>query len=172
MIKDKFNGKCYNCNHHGHRANECKEKPKFEGKCHKCNKHGHNSSECKIKILNLAEQIVKATFGWDYNTQCKYHYYGEFGYIGMNCVKHHMRKIDNTKRCFICTKLGHLVKNYMNTRRIEDEKKENFDNIRKQMRHQGMCMIMVNQTMLLSGNKKLERRRDSNGLQNLLINKV
>ena len=32
--KEKFNGKCYNCNQHGHRANECKEKPKFEGKCH------------------------------------------------------------------------------------------------------------------------------------------
>ena len=33
-----FNGKCYNCNQHCHKANECKEKPKFEGKCHKCKK--------------------------------------------------------------------------------------------------------------------------------------
>ena len=36
--KAKFNGKYYNYNQHGHRANECKEKPKFEGQCHKCNK--------------------------------------------------------------------------------------------------------------------------------------
>ena len=50
--KAKFNGKCYNCNQHGHRPNKCKEKPKFEGKCHKCKKHGHKSSKCKTKILN------------------------------------------------------------------------------------------------------------------------
>ena len=43
--KEKFIGKCYNCNQHSHRANECKEKPKFEGKCHKCKKYGHKSSE-------------------------------------------------------------------------------------------------------------------------------
>ena len=39
--KEKFNGKCYNCNKHGHRASECKEKPKFEDKCHNCKKQGH-----------------------------------------------------------------------------------------------------------------------------------
>ena len=50
--KEKFNEKCYNCNHHCHKANECKENPRFEGKCHKCKKHGHTSSECKTKILN------------------------------------------------------------------------------------------------------------------------
>ena len=27
--REKFNGKCYNYNKHGHKANECKEKPKF-----------------------------------------------------------------------------------------------------------------------------------------------
>ena len=43
--KEKFNGKCYNYSQHGHKANECKEKPKFEGKCHKCNKQGHKASE-------------------------------------------------------------------------------------------------------------------------------
>ena len=43
--KVKFNGKCYNCIQHGHKANECKEKPKFEGKCHKCKKQGHKASE-------------------------------------------------------------------------------------------------------------------------------
>ena len=64
--KTKFNGKCYNCNQHGHRENECKEKPRFEGKCHKYKKNGYKSLECKTKILNLAEQIVKAIFGWDY----------------------------------------------------------------------------------------------------------
>ena len=47
--KAKFNRKWYNCNQHGHRANECKEKPKFKGKCHKCKKHGHRASECKEK---------------------------------------------------------------------------------------------------------------------------
>ena len=56
---------------------------------------------------------------------------GEFGNIGENYVKHHMRKRDTTKRCFICTELGHLAKNCMNTRRIEDEKKENTDNLTK-----------------------------------------
>ena len=42
-----------------------------------------------------------------------------------------MRTRDTTKRCFICIELGHLAKNYMNTRRIEDEKKEKAKNIRK-----------------------------------------
>ena len=40
-----------------------------------------------------------------------------------------MRKRDTTKRCFTCTKLGHLAKNCMNTGWIEDEKKEKTDNI-------------------------------------------
>ena len=75
-------------------------------------------------------------FGWDYNTWCKCYYYREFGHIGMNCVKHHMRKSDTTRRCFICTELGHLDKNCMNTGRIEDEKKEKIDNIGKKMRQQ------------------------------------
>ena len=101
--EDKFNGKCYNYNQHGYRANECKEKPKFEGKYHKCKKHGHKSSECKTKILNPVEHIVKAIFGWAYNTWCICHYCGEFGHIGMNCVKHHMRTRDTMRRCFICT---------------------------------------------------------------------
>ena len=42
--KEKFSGKCYNCNQHGHKPNECKEKPRFEGTSHKCNKHWHKSS--------------------------------------------------------------------------------------------------------------------------------
>ena len=88
-------------NQHGHRENECIEKPKFEGKCHKCKKYGHKSLECKTKIANLVEQIVKAIFGWDYNTWCRCHYYGGFGHIAMNCVKHHIRKRDTTRRCFI-----------------------------------------------------------------------
>ena len=40
-----------------------------------------------------------------------------------------MRKRDTTKRCFTCTKLGHLAKNCMNTGRIKDEKKAKVDNI-------------------------------------------
>ncbi|MGV7619839.1 hypothetical protein PJK57_29025, partial [Mycobacterium kansasii] len=63
--KEKFNGKCYNFIQHGHRANECKEKPKFEGKCHKCKKQGHKESECRTKSLNLVEKIVKEIFDWD-----------------------------------------------------------------------------------------------------------
>ena len=52
----------------------------------------------------------------------------------MNCVKHHLRKRDTNKRCFICIELGYLRKNYMNTRINEDEKKAKDDNIRKKMR--------------------------------------
>ena len=52
--KEKFNGKCYSCNKHGHRASECKEKPKFECKCHNCKKQ-HKYSKWKTKILNPVE---------------------------------------------------------------------------------------------------------------------
>ena len=41
---------------------------------------------------------------------------------------------DTTRRCFICTELGHLAKTYINTGRIEDEKKAKGDNIRKKRR--------------------------------------
>ena len=74
---------------------------------------------------------MKEIFGCNYNTWCRGHYYGAYGYIGMNCVKHHMRRRDATIRCFTCTKLGHLAKNYMNIGRIEDEKKEKENNTRK-----------------------------------------
>ena len=47
-----------------------------------------------------------------------------------------MRKRDTTKRCFICTKLGHLGKKCMNAGRIEDEKKKKVDNIWKKKRQQ------------------------------------
>ena len=77
---------------------------------------------------------MKAIFNQDYNTWCRCHYCGEFGHIGINCVKRHLRKRNTTKKCFICTKLTHLAKNCMNTGRIEDEKKEKDDNIQKQMR--------------------------------------
>ena len=40
-----------------------------------------------------------------------------------------MRKRDTTKRCFTCNELGHLAKNCMNTRRVEDEKKAKANNI-------------------------------------------
>ena len=35
---------------------------------------------------NLVEKIVKEIFGWDYNTWCRCHYYGEFGHIGTNFI--------------------------------------------------------------------------------------
>ena len=79
---------------------------------------------------------MKALFGWDYNTWCKCHYYGEYGHIAMNCIKHYFKKRDSTVRCFICTKLGHIAKNCMNIGMIEDEKKARVDNIRKHMRQQ------------------------------------
>ena len=49
----------------------------------------------------------------------------------MNCIKHHFRKRDSMIICFICTKLGHIAKNFMNTGKIEDEKKARVDDIRK-----------------------------------------
>ena len=134
--KGKFKGKCFNCNQHGHKANECNEKPKFEGKCHKCKKQGHKASECRSKSSNPAEQIVKAIFGWDYNTWCRCHYCGEYGHIGANCRRHHQRKKDTTIRCYTCTELGHIAKNCMNIKKVEDEKKAKADNIRKQMKQQ------------------------------------
>lgn len=75
------------------------------------------------------------------------YYCGEFGHIGMNCVKHHLRKRDTTRRCFICTELGHLAKNYMNTQRVEDEKKAKADNVRKQMRQQWIPKSVENGNM-------------------------
>ena len=48
--KEKFNGKCYNCNQHGHRANERNKKPKFDGKCHKWKKHVDKYFEWKTNI--------------------------------------------------------------------------------------------------------------------------
>ena len=48
-------------------------------------------------------QHNKLIFGWNYKIWCRYHYCGEFGHIGENCVKHHMRKKETTKRCFMCT---------------------------------------------------------------------
>ena len=132
--KSKFNGKCFNCNQHGHKAIECKEKPKFEGNCHKCKRHGHKASQCKSKSPNPAKQLVKAIFGWDYNTWCRCHYCGEYGHIGINCARHHLRKRDTTVRCYTCTKLGHIAKNCMNIEIIEDEKKTRADNIWKQMK--------------------------------------
>ena len=47
-----------------------------------------------------------------------------------------MRTRDSTRRCFICTKFGHLAKNFMDTERIEDEKKTKSKKIQKQMRQQ------------------------------------
>ena len=57
---------------------------------------------------------MKEIFGWDQNTWCRCHNYGEFGYIGETCVKHHMRKKYATKRYLICIELGHLAMNCMN----------------------------------------------------------
>ena len=134
--KAKFNGKCFNCNQHGHKANECKEKPKFKGNCHNCKKHGHKAFQCKSKAFNPAEQLAKAIFGWDYNTWCRCHYCGEYGHIGINCTRHHLRKRDTTIRCYTCTELGHIAKNCMNIERVENEKKIKADIIRKQMKEQ------------------------------------
>ena len=55
-----------------------------------------------------------------------------------------MRKRDTTKRCFIYIVLGHLAKNCMNTRRIEDEKKAKAYKIKKQMRQQWIPKSLEN----------------------------
>ena len=58
-----------------------------------------------------------------------------------------MRKRDTTRIRFICIELGHLAENYMNIGRIEDEKKEKDNNIRKHMRQQSLPRMQV-QTMM------------------------
>ena len=65
----------------------------------------------------------------------------------MNCVKHHIRKRDTTKRCYIFIELGHLAKNYMNTRRIEDEKKVRADNIKRKMRQKWILETLWNASL-------------------------
>ena len=110
--------------------------PKFEGNCHKCKMPGHKAFQCRSKSFNPAERLVKAIFGWDYNTWCRCHYCGEYGHIGINCARHHLRKKDTTLWCYTCTELSHIAKNYMNIERVEDEKKTKADNIQKQMRQQ------------------------------------
>ena len=74
--------------------------------------------------------------GWDYNTWCRCHYFGEYGHTGINFFRHHQRKRDSIVRCYTCTEIGHIAKNCMNIGKIEDEKKAKVDNIRKQMRQQ------------------------------------
>ena len=44
------------------------EKPKFEGKCNKCKKQGHKASDYRTKSFTPTKKIVKAIFGWIYNT--------------------------------------------------------------------------------------------------------
>ena len=78
--------------------------------------------------------MVKVIIGWDYNTWCRCHYYGEYGHIGINCTRHHLRKKDTTIRCYTCTKLGQIAKNCMSIGKVEDEKKARVDNIKKQIR--------------------------------------
>lgn len=50
-----FNGKYFNCNKYGHRANECRIRNNQNtnsptGQCSKCNKVGHNSENCKMNV--------------------------------------------------------------------------------------------------------------------------
>ena len=44
--------------------------------------------------------------------------------------------MDSTIRCYTCTEIGHIAKNYMNIGKIEDEKKIKADIIRKQIRQE------------------------------------
>ena len=63
--KEKFNGKCYNCSQHVHKANECKEKPKFEGNCHKCKnmviRHSNANPNHSIQLNNLLKLYFDGT---------------------------------------------------------------------------------------------------------------
>ena len=98
--------------------------------------HSHKASKYRSKSFNPAEQLVKEIFGWDYNTWCICHYCGEYGHTETNCVRHHPRKKDSTIRCYTFTELGHISKNYMNIRKVQDKKKARADNIRKKMKQQ------------------------------------
>ena len=84
---------------------------------------GHKAFECRSKPFNLAEQFVKVIFGWDYNIWCRCHYCGEYGHIGINYARNHLRKKDTTIRCYTCTELGQIAKNCMKIGKVEDEKK-------------------------------------------------
>ena len=64
----------------------------------------------------------------------KCYLYGEYGHIGENCVRSHMRKGDLVTRCYVCNELRHIARNCMNIERIEDEKKEKVDEIRWEMK--------------------------------------
>ena len=44
-----------------------------------------------------------------------------------------MRKRDPIIRCYTCNELGCIARNCMNIERIEDDKKEKVDKIRKEM---------------------------------------
>ena len=73
-------------------------------------------------------------FGWDYNTWYRCYLCGEYVHIGANCIRTHMRKRDPIIRCYVCNELRHIARNYMNIERIEDEKKEKVDEMRKEIK--------------------------------------
>ena len=58
-----------------------------------------------------------------------------------------MRTRDTTRRCFICTKLGYLGNNYMNARRIENEKEDKSNNIKKEMRQKQILKSSKNASL-------------------------
>ena len=61
-----------------------------------------------------------------------------------------MRIRDTTNRCFICIELGHLVKNCMNTKRVEDEKKDK--NISKKIRQKWIPKSSKNENKTKANN--------------------
>ena len=78
-----------------------------------------SKTNCKSYIWLGLQHLVQMSLLWiiwtHWNELCKTSY----------------EEKDTTKRCFTCTKIGHLAKNCMNTGIIKDEKKEKDNKIIK-----------------------------------------
>ena len=62
----------------------------------------HKYLECRSNRWNRNNQdngtIQRAFIGWDYKTWVRSHHCGEYGYIGVKCVKTHFKKRNTNVR--------------------------------------------------------------------------
>lgn len=96
----KFNGKCFNYNKYGHRANQCRSRNYQNtntptGQCSKCNKVGHNSKNCRM------------------NVRC--YVCGRFGHLSNQCrtqtgIGYGKAIQKNNVTCYAYNKIGHIAK--------------------------------------------------------------